>query len=64
MSNPADFPYVTRLDILYPSLAVIDEKALSDACEHRWFNQTLLRRQRLCRAHGRRRGRIPLAQAR
>jgi mannose-6-phosphate isomerase-like protein (cupin superfamily) len=37
----ATFPYETRLDILHPSLEVIDEKALSDACEFKWFNQTL-----------------------
>src|SRR6202034_506832 len=36
-----DYPYETRLNILYPPLEVIDEKALSDACEFRWFNQTL-----------------------
>ncbi|MGD0734975.1 MAG: cupin domain-containing protein [Terracidiphilus sp.] len=36
-----DYPYETRLNILYPSLEVIDEKALSDACEYKWFNQTL-----------------------
>jgi mannose-6-phosphate isomerase-like protein (cupin superfamily) len=35
------FPYETRLNILHPSLEVIDEKALSDACEFKWFNQTL-----------------------
>ena len=34
-------PYQTRLNILYPHLEVIDEKALSDACEYKWFNQTL-----------------------
>ena len=37
----ADYPYETRLNILYPALEVIDEKALSDACEYKWFNQTL-----------------------
>ena len=37
----ADYPYETRLNILYPALAVIDEKALSDASEFKWFNQTL-----------------------
>jgi mannose-6-phosphate isomerase-like protein (cupin superfamily) len=36
-----DYPYETRLNILYPSLEVIDEKALTDACEYKWFNQTL-----------------------
>jgi mannose-6-phosphate isomerase-like protein (cupin superfamily) len=37
----AAYPYETRLNILYPALEVIDEKALSDACEYKWFNQTL-----------------------
>ncbi|HEY1160075.1 MAG TPA: cupin domain-containing protein [Terracidiphilus sp.] len=37
----ADYPYETRLNILYPPLEVIDEKALADACEFKWFNQTL-----------------------
>jgi mannose-6-phosphate isomerase-like protein (cupin superfamily) len=36
-----EYPYETRLNILYPHLEVIDEKALSDACEYKWFNQTL-----------------------
>ena len=35
------YPYVTRLDILRQPLELIDEKALSDACTHKWFNQTL-----------------------
>ena len=37
------FPYETRLDVLYPPLEVIDEKALTDACTFRWYNQTLCR---------------------
>jgi mannose-6-phosphate isomerase-like protein (cupin superfamily) len=37
----SDFPYETRLNILHGPLEVIDEKALSDACEYTWFNQTL-----------------------
>jgi mannose-6-phosphate isomerase-like protein (cupin superfamily) len=37
------FPYETRLNILHPPLEVIDEKALADACEYRWYNQTLCR---------------------
>ena len=37
----ATFPYETRLNILYQPLEIIDEKALSDACEFKWFNQTL-----------------------
>jgi len=35
------FPYETRLNILNKPLEVIDEKALADACEHKWYNQTL-----------------------
>lgn len=41
MSSPASFPYETRLNILHGSLEVIDEKALSDANEYKWYNQTL-----------------------
>ena len=37
----ADYPYETRLNILCPPLEVIDEKALSDASQYKWFNQTL-----------------------
>ncbi len=36
-----DYPYETRLNILHQALEVIDERALSDACEYKWFNQTL-----------------------
>lgn len=35
------YPYETRLNILYPPMEVIDEKALADVCEYKWFNQTL-----------------------
>jgi mannose-6-phosphate isomerase-like protein (cupin superfamily) len=41
MSDVADFPYETRLNILYKPLEIIDEKALADACEYKWYNQTL-----------------------
>jgi mannose-6-phosphate isomerase-like protein (cupin superfamily) len=37
----ATYPYETRLNILHQPLEVIDEKALADACEFKWFNQTL-----------------------
>lgn len=40
-TEPADFPYVTLLNVLYQPLELIDEKALADACPHRWYNQTL-----------------------
>ena len=35
------YPYETRLNVLYPAMEVIDEKAIADACEYKWFNQTL-----------------------
>jgi mannose-6-phosphate isomerase-like protein (cupin superfamily) len=42
MADPvADYPYETRLNILHPPLELIDIKALADACEYKWFNQTL-----------------------
>jgi mannose-6-phosphate isomerase-like protein (cupin superfamily) len=41
MSDVADFPYETRLNILHKPLEIIDEKALADACEYKWYNQTL-----------------------
>ena len=41
MASTPPFPYETRLNILYQPLEVIDEKALSDACEFDWYNQTL-----------------------
>jgi mannose-6-phosphate isomerase-like protein (cupin superfamily) len=41
MSDPKEFPYETRLDIYYQPLEIVDEKALADACTHKWYNQTL-----------------------
>jgi mannose-6-phosphate isomerase-like protein (cupin superfamily) len=41
MSHTNTFPYETRLNVLHPALEVIDEKALSDANQHVWYNQTL-----------------------
>jgi mannose-6-phosphate isomerase-like protein (cupin superfamily) len=41
--SDSPFPYETRLNILYPPLEVIDERALADACEAGWYNQTLCR---------------------
>ncbi len=37
----SDYPYETRLNVLHRPLEIIDEKALADACEYKWFNQTL-----------------------
>ena len=36
-----DYPYETRLNILHAPLETIDIQALADACEFKWFNQTL-----------------------
>jgi oxalate decarboxylase/phosphoglucose isomerase-like protein (cupin superfamily) len=33
--------YETRLNILHQPLELIDVNALADACEYKWFNQTL-----------------------
>ncbi|HEV2699134.1 MAG TPA: cupin domain-containing protein [Terriglobales bacterium] len=41
MSTAGTYPYDTRLNILFPHLELIDEKALSDSVTHKWFNQTL-----------------------
>ena len=35
------YAYVTRLNILYKPLEVVDEKDLADACKYKWYNQTL-----------------------
>jgi mannose-6-phosphate isomerase-like protein (cupin superfamily) len=35
------FSYETRLNILHQPLETIDERALADACEYKWYNQTL-----------------------
>ena len=41
MSAATQYPYDTRLNVLFPHLQLIDEKALSDAAPHKWYNQTL-----------------------
>ena len=43
MADTSRFPYETRLNVLFGPLQVIDEKALADACEYTWYNQTLCR---------------------
>lgn len=35
------YPYETRLNVLYKPLETIDAKSLADACEFKWYNQTL-----------------------
>ena len=41
MSDTQAFPYVTLMNVLCGPLEMIDEKAIADACPHRWYNQTL-----------------------
>ena len=41
MPDTTNFPYETRLNILHGALEIIDEKAIADACEYDWYNQTL-----------------------
>ena len=41
MSETKSYPYETRLNIQYGPLEIVDEKALADACEFKWYNQTL-----------------------
>jgi mannose-6-phosphate isomerase-like protein (cupin superfamily) len=41
MSTVTPYPYDTRLNLLHQHLELIDEKALSDAAPHKWYNQTL-----------------------
>jgi len=41
LTDFAKFPYETRLNLYYQPLEVIDEKALTDACRYKWYNQTL-----------------------
>ena len=41
MNDNPTFPYDTRLNILCPPLQVIDERAISEAAPHKWYNQTL-----------------------
>jgi mannose-6-phosphate isomerase-like protein (cupin superfamily) len=41
MSILSQYPYDTRLNVLNKHLELIDERALSDAAPHEWYNQTL-----------------------
>ena len=41
MTDPASYPYETRLDIRFAPLEVVDVQPLVDACTFRWYNQTL-----------------------
>ena len=41
MAETTAYPYETRLNILNGPLELIDVKAMADACQYKWFNQTL-----------------------
>jgi mannose-6-phosphate isomerase-like protein (cupin superfamily) len=41
MSDPANYPYDTHLDIKFAPLSVVNVLALVAACKERWYNQTL-----------------------
>ena len=41
MSDQPNYPYVTRLNILYQPLELIDLDVLVAACKDQWYNQTL-----------------------
>jgi mannose-6-phosphate isomerase-like protein (cupin superfamily) len=41
MSTLSQYLYDTRLNVLHKHLELIDEKALSYAAPHKWYNQTL-----------------------
>ena len=41
MAETKEYPYETRLNILYHPLEVIEERALADNCTYKWYNQTL-----------------------
>ena len=43
MAESKEYPYETRLNILYRPLELIDERALTDDCTYKWYNQTLCR---------------------
>ena len=41
MSDVQAYPYETRLNVEFGPLEPIDEKAISDGCAYKWYNQTL-----------------------
>ena len=43
-----DYPYVTRLDVKYNHLELIDTPAIVRECTDRWFNQTLTKVNSSC----------------
>jgi hypothetical protein len=43
MTDTKSYPYVTHLDIKFPSLDLIDVAALAKSVTDQWYNQTLCR---------------------
>ena len=41
MSESQGYPYATFLNVLYPSLSLVDVPSLAAASTDRWYNQTL-----------------------
>ena len=41
MSDAQSYHYETRLNTLFGPLKVIDERALTEVCTYKWYNQTL-----------------------
>ncbi len=42
-ASPSQYPYVTKLDVLFPALELVDVGGLINACTDKWYNQTLCR---------------------
>jgi mannose-6-phosphate isomerase-like protein (cupin superfamily) len=43
MSDATNYSYETRLNVLYQPLEMIDTKALADACNFEWVNESVVR---------------------
>ena len=43
MTDTKSYPYVTHLDIKFPSLDLIDVEALAKSVTDQWYNQALCR---------------------
>ena len=41
MNDSQEYPYATFLNVLYPSLSLVDVQSLAESCTDRWYNQTL-----------------------
>ena len=41
MNETQEYPYATFLNVLYPSLSLVDVPSLAAAAIDRWYNQTL-----------------------